>query len=160
MTSRGRNANGERAHVTRNEPIAANLALVVLVDRESASASEIVSGALQDLKRAVVVGDRTFGKGVVQTVFPMGESDALQLTTSRYVLPSGRSIQGDGVQPDIWIPANPVATELAELSGLLRKTGRQNELAERFGVVAVEDPQITVAVETARLLAKRAGAKK
>lgn len=75
--------------------------IVVLVNNGSASASEIVSGALQDHKRAVIMGSRTFGKGSVQTIMPMRDGAALKLTTARYFTPSGRSIQAEGVVPDI-----------------------------------------------------------
>jgi carboxyl-terminal processing protease len=74
---------------------------VVLVDGGSASASEIVAGALQDHHRARIVGERTYGKGSVQTVMPLGEGSALKLTTSRYLTPSGRSINGVGIDPDV-----------------------------------------------------------
>jgi len=75
--------------------------LVILVNGGSASASEIVSGSLQDLKRAVVVGEKTFGKGSVQVVMPVGNNESLRLTIARYYLPSGRTIQAVGVTPDI-----------------------------------------------------------
>ena len=75
--------------------------LVVVVNGGSASASEIVAGALQDHKRALIVGTRTFGKGSVQTILPLNNDTALKLTTARYYTPSGRSIQAEGIQPDI-----------------------------------------------------------
>ena len=75
--------------------------LVVLVNGGSASASEIVAGALQDHKRALILGEATFGKGSVQTIMPIGEETALKLTTARYYTPSGRSIQAEGIEPDI-----------------------------------------------------------
>lgn len=88
--------------------------LVVLVNGGSASASEIVAGALQDHKRAVILGTRTFGKGSVQTILPLNEKTALKLTTARYFTPSGRSIQAEGVTPDIIL--EPV--KVTKLEGL------------------------------------------
>ena len=79
--------------------------IVVLVNGGSASASEIVAGALQDFNRSIVVGEKTFGKGSVQIVMPIGEKEALKLTVARYYLPSGRTIQAEGVTPDIIIHA-------------------------------------------------------
>jgi carboxyl-terminal processing protease len=83
--------------------------MVVLVNSGSASASEIVAGALQDHKRAVVMGTRTFGKGSVQTILPIGNGTAIKLTTARYFTPNGRSIQAKGIEPDIVVedPAMP-----------------------------------------------------
>ena len=75
--------------------------MVVLVDGGTASASEIVAGALQDHKRAMVMGTQTFGKGSVQTILPLGNNTGLKLTTARYYTPAGRSIQAKGIEPDI-----------------------------------------------------------
>ena len=75
--------------------------MVVLVNRGSASASEIVAGALQDHGRALILGTKTFGKGSVQTILPMNNGAALKLTTARYYTPNGRSIQATGIEPDI-----------------------------------------------------------
>jgi carboxyl-terminal processing protease len=77
--------------------------MVVLVDGGTASASEIVAGALQDHKRAVVLGGQTFGKGSVQTILPLSNNAGLKLTTARYYTPAGRSIQAKGIEPDIYV---------------------------------------------------------
>ncbi|HEX7972456.1 MAG TPA: S41 family peptidase [Thiobacillus sp.] len=87
--------------------------IVVLVNGGSASASEIVAGALQDQKRAIIMGTRTFGKGSVQTILPIGNGTAIKLTTARYFTPNGRSIQAKGIEPDIAVedPAMPADDE-------------------------------------------------
>jgi carboxyl-terminal processing protease len=77
--------------------------MVVLVDAGTASASEIVAGALQDHKRATVLGAQTFGKGSVQTILPLGNNTGLKLTTARYYTPAGRSIQAKGIEPDVLV---------------------------------------------------------
>jgi len=87
-----------RGDLTRGAPI------VVLVDAGSASAAEIVAAALQDQRRAIVMGERSFGKGSVQTLLPLSEDTALRLTTARYYTPSGRSVQEGGVEPDVIVP--------------------------------------------------------
>ena len=101
VSTRGRDPeNGDRHHATVGD-LAQQKPLVVLINGGSASASEIVAGALQDHRRAIVVGTKSFGKGSVQTVMPMRGSGAMKLTTARYYTPSGRSIQALGISPDI-----------------------------------------------------------
>ena len=78
--------------------------MIVLVDEGSASASEIVAGALQDQHRALIMGQRSFGKGSVQTLIPLSKDTALKLTTARYFTPSGRSVQEGGIDPDVAVP--------------------------------------------------------
>ncbi len=92
------------------------LPIVVLVNGGSASASEIVSGALQDHKRAILIGEKTFGKGSVQVILPIGNEEALRLTIARYYLPSGRTIQAKGVVPDIEVFPGEVPVEKNEFS--------------------------------------------
>jgi carboxyl-terminal processing protease len=80
-----------------------NMNIVVVVDRGSASAAEILAGALKDNKRALVVGTKTFGKGSVQTVIPLKDKSALRLTTAAYYTPSGRNLRDNGIEPDIYV---------------------------------------------------------
>jgi len=113
VSTRGRNPqDGERFNATGGD-LAQGKPMVVLINGGSASASEIVAGALQDHRRAVVVGTKSFGKGSVQTLVPLRGDGAMRLTTARYYTPSGRSIQALGVSPDI-VVKQPVQPELAE----------------------------------------------
>lgn len=93
VSTKGRRPDAEKEYRSVEEPILPDVPLIVLTDRNSASASEIVAGSLQDLDRALVVGTRTFGKGLVQTIMPLNYGAQLKLTTARYYIPSGRSIQ-------------------------------------------------------------------
>jgi len=95
--------NGSEDYLKNIPDGAKSVPMVVLVNGGSASASEIVAGALQDQKRAVIMGTQTFGKGSVQTILPLGNNTAIKLTTARYYTPGGRSIQAKGIEPDILV---------------------------------------------------------
>src|SRR3546814_7612333 len=113
------------------------LPIVVLVDAGSASAAEIVAGALQDHHRAIVMGERSFGKGSVQTLLPLSSDTALRLTTARYFTPSGRSVQEGGIKPDIAVP------QLSEPDYKDRPTFRESDLRRHLiNELKVEDEAI------------------
>lgn len=99
----GRIEGNDMEFMATTNTVAGDVPLVILINNGSASASEIVAGALQDHARAIVMGTRSFGKGSVQTVMPLGEQRAIKLTTSLYFTPSGRSIQAQGIDPDILV---------------------------------------------------------
>ena len=129
VSTRGRNPeDGERFNATEGD-LANGLPMVVLINGGSASASEIVAGALKDHRRAIVVGTKSFGKGSVQTVMPLRGDGAMRLTTARYYTPSGRSIQALGVSPDI-VVAQPRTTPASEEEDEAEDTTRPRSRSE------------------------------
>ena len=121
VSTRGRDASGGSHVYAKPGDIARGLPMVILINSGSASASEIVAGALKDHKRAVILGTRSFGKGSVQSVIPISNSSAIRLTTARYYTPSGISIQAKGIVPDIEV-------ELARIEAVKGGIVREEDL--------------------------------
>ena len=110
VSQKGRDKEEEKVYSAHASGTHTEATIVVLVNEGSASASEIVSGALQDHKRAVIIGENTFGKGSVQVILPITDAEAIKLTIARYYLPSGRTIQAVGVKPDVEVHLGEVKT--------------------------------------------------
>lgn len=159
VSIKGRDKDSNRDFSARSGDLLEGKPLIVLVNAGSASASEIVAGALQDHKRGLIVGTKTFGKGSVQTILPLASEGAIKLTTARYYTPNGRSIQAEGIEPDITIrpvkiskadnpdsPLDPIAE--ADLKGSL-----SNEQKKKDGAETAKD-----AKEAAKEAAKKAAA--
>lgn len=144
VSQRGRNANEDeyfKAESMIPGDLAKGMPVIVLIDSGSASASEIVAGALQDQRRAVVMGERSFGKGSVQSLFFLdsGRTSAVKITTARYYTPLGRSVQEGGIVPDISVPqlSDPDARRRAELS--IRESDLRRHLVNE---VAMDDKKL------------------
>ncbi|WJY19552.1 S41 family peptidase [Alteriqipengyuania flavescens] len=177
VSQRGRNRQDNavyRAETAFRGDVAADVPMIVLIDAGSASASEIVAGALQDQRRAVVMGERSFGKGSVQSLLPLTRDTALKLTTARYYTPSGRSVQEGGIEPDIKVPqlSDPDAAQRArfqlresDLRGRLinevdlderelerdrAQDPRFTQTAEELEAAGIDDFQLDYAIKTLR----------
>ena len=122
--TKGRSEDQNMRFTSHDKVAGVSYPLIIMVNGGSASASEIVAGALQDLNRAVILGTQTFGKGSVQTIMPLSDGSALRLTTARYYTPSGKVIQENGIQPDIIIERTPV-------DELKKEEGKQEETKEK-----------------------------
>ncbi len=167
VSTRGRRADDAQRYNAHPGDIAGGLPLAVLINGGSASASEIVAGALKDHHRAVLLGTRSFGKGSVQTIIPLSGHGAMRLTTARYYTPSGRSIQAKGIEPDIIVEAARIEpppdngkAKLASAAGS-KKAGDGDQLDDAEGSSTVDplvmgtssDYQLTRAVDMLRGMA-------
>ena len=162
VSTRGRSKKDAQRFNAEPGDLAEGMPIVVLINGGSASASEIVAGALRDHRRAVLVGTRSFGKGSVQTIMPIKGHGAVRLTTARYYTPSGISIQAKGIQPDIEIeqaelsPIESRRRRESDLRGALDKTDPPGDEAEEK-TEEREDYQLTRALDLLRALALYGG---
>lgn len=150
VSTRGRIVGSNSNAYASGGDLLEGLPIVVLINGGTASAAEIVAGALQDHRRALIVGTRSFGKGSVQTVLPLDETRAIKLTTARYYTPSGRSIQVEGIQPDILVERATIqpiadATSVSEASlqrHLNHENGAGSRPASTESATSIEDNQL------------------
>ncbi|MBT4921931.1 MAG: S41 family peptidase [Rickettsiales bacterium] len=159
VSTKGRAPNSNEIYISDPVDQASGISVVVLINGGSASASEIVAGALQDHKRAVVMGTKSFGKGSVQTVIPIDQTLAIRLTTATYYTPKGRSIQADGIEPDIFVDQHYVEpdqdsgyTKESDLPGHLEMQNKDNKDAikttrEQLQEIYKDDYQLARAID-------------
>lgn len=168
VSTRSRNESDTVKFMATEGDIAKDLPIVVLINEGSASASEILAGALQDHHRAIILGEKSFGKGSVQTVIPLRDYGAMRITTARYYTPSGRSIQAKGIEPDIEVkPAKVEELESyalniseAELKNALKndsEEGKNTSKKNKKSKEDLEDYQLTRALDLVKALALYSG---
>jgi len=139
VSTQGRSAGSREELRAGRSAGGVNLPIAVLVNSGTASAAEIVAGALKDTARAVVVGETTFGKGSVQTLFRLRDGEALRLTIAHYYTPSGVIIQGKGIEPQVKVTVSPDDEANVHLQRLRQDLAEPKEFAARFGFEPVAD---------------------
>ncbi|HWD59539.1 MAG TPA: S41 family peptidase [Stellaceae bacterium] len=142
VSTRGRRPDDAQRYNAHQGDISGALPMVVLINGGSASASEIVAGALQDHHRAILLGTRSFGKGSVQTIIPLPGHGAMRLTTARYYTPAGRSIQAKGIEPDILVEAAKIEHPAGDTSAVAKKTDEAKPDSGNGEDQATVDPSV------------------
>ena len=172
VSTRGRDTDAEQRYNASKGDITNGLPIVVLINGGSASASEIVAGALKDHKRGILMGTETFGKGSVQTIIPVTSKGAIRLTTARYYTPSGKSIQAEGINPDIYVPQSKLevldksnARKEADLRGHLENEKSKPEDLKKQNssekaIQSEEDYQLNRAIDLIRSISVYEGLRK
>ena len=157
VSTRGKNSKNPEMYKAKSGDIIDGKPLVVIINGGSASASEIVAGALQDHKRAILLGTRSFGKGSVQTIIPVKPYGALRMTTAKYFTPSGRSIQKTGIEPDIVVEErelkkadNKKISREEDLKGALKNPSNKEEKENKEKSDEIEDFQLSRALDLVR----------
>jgi carboxyl-terminal processing protease len=145
--TQGRRAEDREDFRSRARGQGVKVPVAVLINAGSASAAEIVAGALKDTGKAVVVGERSFGKGSVQSVFPLRNGEGLRLTTARYFTPSGVTIHERGIEPQVEIVMTPDEDRRIRLQQARSDVEDPKDFEERFGFRPVEDRQLNTALE-------------
>lgn len=145
--TQGRTAEDREEFRSRSRRLPFDEPVVVLINAGTASAAEIVAGALKDTGRAVLVGERSFGKGSVQSIFPLKNGEGLRLTTARYYTPSGVTIHQKGIEPQVEVVMTPEEDARLRLQRSRNDVSDPAEFRERFGFVPVEDRQWMTAME-------------
>lgn len=148
--TKGKNPSQNKRYTSESQMREGDYAIVILVNRGSASASEIVAGALQDIGRAKLVGTKTFGKGSVQTIFQYQSGDAMRLTTALFFTPSGRVIHKQGIEPDVVVPIEEIDLRKLMLQRRYLHNLGAEEFTRKHGFDPIIDEQLEVALKVVR----------